>query len=41
MELFWQITGKIANCTIRNNEADRTRIWGTKGHHMELYSGLF
>jgi|GEM_PF-4294213 len=39
--LFWQIAGKIANCTIRKNKAAGTRIWGSKGHYMGLNLGVF
>jgi len=41
MGLFWQITGKITNCTIQKNEAPGTRIWGSKGHYMGLNLGVF
>ena len=39
--LFWQIAGKIANCTIRKNKAAGTRIWGSNGHYMGLNLGVF
>ena len=41
MGLFWQITGGIATWTIRNKEAARMRIWGSKRHYMGLNLSVF
>jgi hypothetical protein len=41
MRFFWQISCEITIWTIRKMTAARTRIWGCKGHYMELNLGTF